>query len=430
MEFLIIAVIVAVVGFGIYYVFQDAKERGTAWKEKEFSFGGKLLLLLNVLLTFAGAGLTVYGFLGGGTWGVVGIVLWIICATISAYVTSPLRLFVVPTNVDSGNGCAYIIYLPLMVVVMVVSLVIVIAVSWIFALMAIFRGTIKWITAIVLILLAALAASPWIVQRVQYRQTALEEQRREQEEESEAEARMERERQLTSAIVEKVKESLQSAAAKKTELTEEEKDFVYSTTQNAFAIKEVRREVADKLSGLYGGKDVEGILQMAGYLAANDALSSARNENGVNICFTSGFLKLIRDEVMASGTFQEKGAICDVYLYREYEVWIDRGNKFIGVYPERNGARVSVIFGSVAHMNETIEKYDDDKVDYYLVGNTVDYQTVASTNTGTTTQKNGNCSRCSGTGKVTKHYGNSWNNKPGYVYGKTCGACNGTGWVK
>ena len=37
------------------------------------------------------------------------------------------------------------------------------------------------------------------------------------------------------------------------------------------------------------------------------------------------------------------------------------------------------------------------------------------------------CSRCDGTGKVTKHYGNSWNDQPGYKYGETCGACGGSG---
>lgn len=428
MEFLIIAAIVAAVGFAVYYILQEAKERGDAWKEKQFSFGGKLLLLLNVLLTFAGVIGTCYFFLNtaDATWGLVSAAVMVICSVISAYVTSPLRVFVVPTNVDSGNGCAYMIYMPLMIAVMLVSLAMVILVSWIFALMAIFRGVNKGITAIVLILLAALVASPWIVQRVQYRQAALEEQRLEQE----AEARKEREKQLTSAIVEKVKGTLQSELVKDLELTEEEKNFVHSTTQNVFAIKEVRREVAYKLSELYGDKDVEGLLRISGSLAVNNALSGAWNEKGVNICFTSGFLKLIREEVMANGTFREEGSICDVYLYRGYEVWIDRSNQFIGVYPDMNGARVSVIYSSLTHMNETLEKYDDPKVDYYLVGSSVDYKTVNATNTGTTTQKKGNCSRCSGTGKVTKHFGNSWNKKPGYQYGKTCGACNGTGWVK
>ena len=37
------------------------------------------------------------------------------------------------------------------------------------------------------------------------------------------------------------------------------------------------------------------------------------------------------------------------------------------------------------------------------------------------------CARCSGTGKVTKHFGDSWNDQPGYQYGETCGLCGGTG---
>jgi DnaJ-class molecular chaperone len=85
-------------------------------------------------------------------------------------------------------------------------------------------------------------------------------------------------------------------------------------------------------------------------------------------------------------------------------------------------------------MKEMIDTYGEDMVDYYLTGYSADLKTVNSSNTSntgtSTTTKKGNCSRCSGTGKVTKHYGNSWNKKPGYQYGKTCGACNGTGWVK
>lgn len=37
------------------------------------------------------------------------------------------------------------------------------------------------------------------------------------------------------------------------------------------------------------------------------------------------------------------------------------------------------------------------------------------------------CSRCNGTGRVTKNFGNSWNDIPGYGYGDICGACGGTG---
>ena len=37
------------------------------------------------------------------------------------------------------------------------------------------------------------------------------------------------------------------------------------------------------------------------------------------------------------------------------------------------------------------------------------------------------CSRCDGTGRVNKHFGNSWNKIPGYGYGDVCGGCGGTG---
>lgn len=432
MEVLIIGVIVAAVGFAIYYIVQDAKERGTEWKEKEFSAGGKLLLALNVMLTFAGAGATAYLFLGMDepTWGVVGLCVWIICSVISAYVTSPLRVFVIPTNAGDGNGCAFMIYMPLMMVVMLVSAVLVMLVAWVYALMAIFRGGKKGIAVVAMVLMAALLATPLIVQRVQYYQAAMEEQRLEQE----AAAKKEREDQLSKAIAEKVKADLLVGQFKELELTEEENDFVNSTTLNAFALKEVRKEVSDMLSNLYLHDNVDGILKLTGYLAINSALSNAPYETGVNICFTDSFLKMIWTEVKANGTFVESGMVCDVYQYKEYEVWIDRGEDFVAVYIDRNGARRSVMYSNYYHMKEMIDTYGEDMVDYYLTGYSADLKTVNSSNTSntgtSTTTKKGNCSRCSGTGKVTKHYGNSWNKKPGYQYGKTCGACNGTGWVK
>ena len=432
MEVLIIGAIVAAVGFAIYYIVQDAKERGTEWKEKEFSAGGKLLLALNVMLTFAGAGATAYLFLGMDepTWGVVGLCVWIICSVISAYVTSPLRVFVIPTNAGDGNGCAFMIYMPLMMVVMLVSAVLVMLVAWVYALMAIFRGGKKGIAVVAMVLMAALLATPLIVQRVQYYQAAMEEQRLEQE----AAAKKEREDQLSKAIAEKVKADLLVGQFKELELTEEENDFVNSTTLNAFALKEVRKEVSDMLSNLYLHDNVDGILKLTGYLAINSALSNAPYETGMNICFTDSFLQMIWTEVKENGTFVESGMVCDVYQYKEYEVWIDKGEDFVAVYIDRNGARRSVRYSNYYHMKEMIDTYGEDMVDYYLTGYSADLKTVNSSNTSntgtSTTTKKGNCSRCSGTGKVTKHYGNSWNKKPGYQYGKTCGACNGTGWVK
>lgn len=46
--------------------------------------------------------------------------------------------------------------------------------------------------------------------------------------------------------------------------------------------------------------------------------------------------------------------------------------------------------------------------------------------TGSGTGSN-TCSRCGGTGRVNKHFGNSWNKIPGYGYGDVCGGCGGTG---
>ena len=43
-------------------------------------------------------------------------------------------------------------------------------------------------------------------------------------------------------------------------------------------------------------------------------------------------------------------------------------------------------------------------------------------------KKNDNtCSTCSGTGRVTEHFGKRWSKMEGYGYGDVCHDCGGTG---
>ena len=57
----------------------------------------------------------------------------------------------------------------------------------------------------------------------------------------------------------------------------------------------------------------------------------------------------------------------------------------------------------------------------------IDTSYISKPSSNTSNNDSSKCSRCSGTGRVTKHFGNTWNKKPGYGYGDLCGACGGTG---
>ncbi len=67
--------------------------------------------------------------------------------------------------------------------------------------------------------------------------------------------------------------------------------------------------------------------------------------------------------------------------------------------------------------------------DYYYSGEIPKRRYTGSAGTGSTSSGKKVCSRCDGTGRVTKHFGNTWNKIEGYGYGDVCGQCGGTGYV-
>lgn len=120
----------------------------------------------------------------------------------------------------------------------------------------------------------------------------------------------------------------------------------------------------------------------------------------------------------------------DIGASTSKEYWVSNmANVLLTADLEANGKRFRV-----THTNE---EYDD-SIRVVLNGGEAysgyeDYQnTVNPSKAPSGERKEGvtdanACSRCDGTGKVTKHYGNSWNDQPGYKYGETCGGCGGSG---
>lgn len=103
-------------------------------------------------------------------------------------------------------------------------------------------------------------------------------------------------------------------------------------------------------------------------------------------------------------------------------------SKYVSHVTEINGVRPAIIIDCVS---DDIDYYSDDYADIENAGVT----TRTDADVHDITDNNGNsggktvCSRCDGTGKVTKHYGNRWNEEKGYQYGEKCGRCGGSGYI-
>lgn len=114
----------------------------------------------------------------------------------------------------------------------------------------------------------------------------------------------------------------------------------------------------------------------------------------------------------------------------------------------RHGLDLCVISGEYSYKETVSGKYSElrraDAADAYSTSTYSPYkeellamETPHSTDVAASLEANKNktddtsgpevCIRCDGTGKVTRHFGNRWNQKEGYIYGEKCGLCGGTG---
>lgn len=93
-----------------------------------------------------------------------------------------------------------------------------------------------------------------------------------------------------------------------------------------------------------------------------------------------------------------------------------------------NGVRPAIL---IDYSGNEINYYADDEAEAEkaAAAEETEANVRPATKSNTDTYNKKKCNRCSGTGKVTLHYGNSWNKKEGYRYGEKCGGCNGTGYV-
>lgn len=196
--------------------------------------------------------------------------------------------------------------------------------------------------------------------------------------------------------------------------------FVFSNTT-------VKNAIAEKFALLYQKKDVDGLLDYLAFLDANHAAGLMAEGQTFDICFSDAYINDLKQFIMENGVYLESNGNSEIYSYGGSEFWL---SSFVYIKHDYEldgaGKSMTVILGGTDYRTEQHETYSEDSVGYFLVDQTAEL--VISQYTAAE-KEHGNCHRCDGTGKVTVHFGVSWNQKEGYRYGERCGLCGGTGWT-
>lgn len=189
----------------------------------------------------------------------------------------------------------------------------------------------------------------------------------------------------------------------------------------------VRQAVAEKLAQQFVTNDFDATLEFLTFLDKNYGLNFVVGSGGevFDICFSKEYIATWHRYISEHAESQNEEENYTEYIYNGREFWFIGGSKIYITWEYTFNNEVkegSVILGDTAFRQEQHKTYKRTSPGYFLVDEAAEL--VLSELEVVT----GNCHRCSGTGKVTGHYGNFWNDKPGYEYGKRCGLCNGTGW--
>lgn len=238
---------------------------------------------------------------------------------------------------------------------------------------------------------------------------------------------------IISTALEKIQTAIDAQALEKIVFTDEEKACAEEIGYYPlYTLPEARRMVANKLSEFYNNRDFDGLIAFSDFLALNGMDSTVGYGVKVSICPTDEFLSFLKEETEAKGEFLKENTECTFYLYNGREFAVPKDETFVGFkseYSPYDNDGSWVMYYGCSYMYSYFKESKNPMVDYFTVGENVELFIVDTNDTiDTNVSERGNCYRCSGTGRVTLHYGKSWNDKPGYRYGGRCGACDGTGW--
>lgn len=303
--FLLILLFIGAVGFSVVYYFTAGKDEDSTWRHKEYKIWQKLLLILNVAVTILSIYSTIYGFVDPeqSTFAAVGVVLWLVTSVVSAYVCSPLRLSAIPT-IQANLGWSQVAFYPLLAIMLPVSIVLTMLISWVFALIAIFKHTKIWFKLIAALLILSVALTPpAIVLYNEYKEFKHNEVQS----------------NIREGIINKIATAIDSGSEEKIILTDEEAAYCdENNIYNPFSMEEVQGLVAEKFCKINNEKDKEGFIKFIEYLMIN------RVHFGSNGAYFDS-LAFFRDTIIEKSEKQyfDKKLNRDCYDFSKFKVSIN-----------------------------------------------------------------------------------------------------------
>ena len=258
----------------------------------------------------------------------------------------------------------------------------------------------------------------------------LQERKKQMEEQAELEKQEELENmqlQMVEVAMERALLAVERGKIEKVNFSEETKEALKAqSTGSIFSNTVVKEAIAKKFAQFYGGSDLNALMEFLTFLAANNVSATLEEGNAFDICFSEDYLEALKQSIVENAKYQSQNGENEIYTYQNCEFWLSSVVYIKWNYELEDKTRpTSIILGDTAYRKEQHKRYHERSVGYFMVDQDVE---LVMDEISATEKKTGNCKRCDGTGKVTVHFGKSWNQKPGYVYGQRCGKCNGTGW--
>ncbi|MBQ1978202.1 MAG: hypothetical protein II225_05565, partial [Ruminococcus sp.] len=291
--------------FSIWHTIMQAKENPTKTMCKNLSVMKRIALLINTVCIFASILAVAYSFVNSnGVVGTIGVIMWIISSVIAAYVCSPLRITTYDLQGKSELGIGFIFVAPVLLVLALVSTLLIMFTSWVFALITLLKGLSAKVYIVISICILLLIGSAIGINCHQHSQDNKNSMQN---------------TETQNQIMEKVKKSIEEGKTNPIIYTEEEQAILKGMDRKPFFTKEIQEKIAEKFSTLYKGKDFEGIVHFVEYLDYHNATSAL----GKDIIFDADFLTFMREEIWTRSNAPEK-EFDKTFVVNEHEYLVTR----------------------------------------------------------------------------------------------------------
>ena len=355
------AMFIGSIAFAIWHAIMQAKEESENTTPKELTPVKRFTIAVGVLAIFASIAATALAFTtNDGIIGAISILTWIAASLLVAYACSPLRVFAVSDG-GSQQGCAFILYSPLLIIMSTVSMILIMLTSWIFGLIAVLKGLKKrtfLVIGICIALLLGIGSAANYFQR------------------EEAAQQVEYSLELAELAAEKAIDAIDSNVLTKVTFDDETIGALkhFYGTGSVFYLNDVRQAIAGKFAQLYRDGDIDGLMNYFAFLDINNATAMLAKDGTYDICFTSEYITSLIYYIEDFGTYVRDSGSSRIYSYEGHEFWLS-SNFYVKLnYTfEGENKQAILLLGDPLHRETEHEQNEENSQGYFLVDETVKF---------------------------------------------------------